>query len=346
MGTCGCLVNENNNKTDKHVNELKILNKDNPKIKSKIKPDMGKKENENKVEKNDNKLKSELEKRKILNQLKVPMNVVLEAKKSMCKIFNGYRIGTGFFMKIEDSKKYLITVEHVIPKNNDNLIIKLELYNEKMVELNLENRSIGSLKHADMTIIEIKDSDNVSKEIKFLYYDQNYLYGYQIYRDAYVFTLLNTENGLIGVTGQISNINKFEFEHNLQSKPGSGGSPIMLLNQNIDEIPVIGIHVGRNKKKDIKYGSFIGEIDKIIKPKSEICIILFISTDQLINIPIHGNIGDNFRDFEEKLFNHFPDLRNKNIYFLAEGRVVDRDKTLKNNNIKNDTTIIICINDD
>jgi len=83
-----------------------------------------------------------------------------------------------------------------------------------MIELNLQNRSIGSLKHADMTIIEIKDSDNVSNEIKFLYYDQNYLYGYQIYRDAYVFTLLNTEKGLIGVTGQISNINKYKDQRN------------------------------------------------------------------------------------------------------------------------------------
>ena len=53
MGTCGFLVNENNNKIDEHANELKILNKDNPKIKSKIKPDIGKKENENKEEKND-----------------------------------------------------------------------------------------------------------------------------------------------------------------------------------------------------------------------------------------------------------------------------------------------------
>ena len=54
MGTCGCLVNENNNKIDEHLNELKILNKDNQKIKSKIKPDIGKKENENKKEENEN----------------------------------------------------------------------------------------------------------------------------------------------------------------------------------------------------------------------------------------------------------------------------------------------------
>ena len=35
---------------------------------------------------------------------------------------------------------------------------------------------------------------------------------------------------------------------------GSSGSPIILLNDNSNDIPVIGIHIGWNKKKMINFG--------------------------------------------------------------------------------------------
>ena len=69
--------------------------------------------------------------------------------------------------------------------------------------------------------------------------------------------------------------------------------------------------------------------------------MIFISTELFINFPISGNIKDNFKDYEEKLYVQFPDLRNKNIYFLANGNIINRNESLEKNNIKNDTTIII-----
>ena len=52
-------------------------------------------------------------------------------------------------------------------------------------------------------------------------------------------------------------------------------------------------------------------------------------------------ITDNFSVLEDKLYLVFPELKNKNISFLALGNMVNRNTSLEENKIKNDTTIII-----
>ena len=48
-----------------------------------------------------------------------------------------------------------------------------------------------------------------------------------------------------------------------------------------------------------------------------------------------------FSLLEEKLYGGFPELKNKNIYFFAKGSIINRTAYLKENNIKNDTIIMI-----
>ena len=61
--------------------------------------------------------------------------------------------GTGFFMKINDSKKYLITANHNIPKDRTYEEILLEIFNEKSIILNLKDRYIKYFKEKDITLI-------------------------------------------------------------------------------------------------------------------------------------------------------------------------------------------------
>ena len=75
--------------------------------------------------------------------------------------------------------------------------------------------------------------------------------------------------------------------------------------------------------------------------KSDKCIIQFISTNQLVNVIITCKITDNFSLLEEKLYVDYPELKNKNIYFFSNGSIINRTASLKENNIKNDTTIMI-----
>ena len=82
-------------------------------------------------------------------------------------------------MKVSDNEKYLITNYHVISQNNINDDIEIEIYNEKTMKLNLNNRKIEYFpRPKDITIIEIKSNDEIYNDILFLDYDLNFKRGY------------------------------------------------------------------------------------------------------------------------------------------------------------------------
>ena len=303
----------------------------------------------------------------------IPINIILESMKSVCKIITkcGFRTtsGTGFFINISNSKKYIVTANHIIDnikQEYKNSEIEIQIYNNKKMKINLINRYYLSLRiPIDIALIEIKDTDEIYNDVTFLYYDLNYEKKYEIYKDGYIFTIehINGENAACA-SGQIIDIRDNEFSHTIPTDLGSSGCPIILLNNSINVIHVIGIHTSKDIVKLINYGTFIGEIlnkgifkneNTKIRPNCEttenskkysiiysnIIIIKFISCDQLINFPISCKITDSFSTVESKLYKEFPDLKKKNIYFLANGSFVNRKLTLKENNIKVPTSILI-----
>ena len=195
----------------------------------------------------------------LIGRKPIPLETAFNLSKSLCKIFSeekGY--GTGFFMKYNLSN-CLITANHVIDSNLINKNIEIELYNKNKynIELN-KNRFFKFLEELDITIIEIKDSDNI-KDIEYLYHDLNYIQGgYKQYKEIDILSL-GYPNGdkLSTGSGRIKNIiNEFEFEHDIPTQNGSSGSPIILF----DLLKVIGIHKQGDIKKNINIGTFIGEI--------------------------------------------------------------------------------------
>ena len=75
-----------------------------------------------------------------------------------------------------------------------------------------------------------------------------------------------------------------------------------------------------------------------------IIAVNFRSVDDSINYPIWGIKTDNFSTIEEKLYFEFPELRYKNIFFIANGYKINKADTLEKNKIKNGDTIIIHYN--
>ena len=199
-------------------------------------------------------------------QKSVPLDIINKVSKSICKIIisdnKGVLNGTGFFMKIDNNKKYLVTNYHAKFKNNINNDIILEIYNHKKMKLNIDNRDIKYFEsQIDIIIIEIKNDDEIYSDIEFLDYDSNYIKGYDIYKNADVFSIgYPLGNGSSYSSGKIINLNKCKFEHNISINNISSGSPIILSNNNIDLIKVIGIHKERDELKKINIGTFIGEI--------------------------------------------------------------------------------------
>ena len=189
--------------------------------------------------------------------------------KSICKISikmkdQKIKNGTGFFMNISNSIKYLITNYHVINPDLINEYIEIEIWNHKKMKLNLNNYNIKYFEDPkDITVIEIKNSDEIYIDINFLNYDRNYINGYKIYNNVDIFSLEHPlEKSAACASGKIIKIYEYEFDHNISTNNGSSGCPIILLNDNINLIQVIGIHKESDKLEKINGGTFIGEIFK------------------------------------------------------------------------------------
>ena len=177
MGTCGrgikTIDGKNNQENNQEIN--KINKEHNSKKDLKIEPKIFNgqnkiKEQENKIQKLQEEKKEKMEpKRNIMRvRLRVPLNLVNEVSKSICKISIrddfGFRTANGFFMKTIDEsrnkqekyKKYLIISEQIISKNNNYEYLELEKFNEqKKMILNLKDRHIKLLEENNLTIIEM-----------------------------------------------------------------------------------------------------------------------------------------------------------------------------------------------
>ena len=66
-----------------------------------------------------------------------------------------------------------------------------------------------------------------------------------------------------------------------------------------------------------------------------------ISIERKLNYSISCKSTDIFKDIEEKLYIEYPELKNKNLYFLANGNIINRYETLEKNKIIKNTTFLI-----
>ena len=71
-------------------------------------------------------------------------------------------------------------------------------------------------------------------------------------------------------------------------------------------------------------------------------VVHIASLDQLIHLSWVCKITDTISTIEVKLFLKYPVLKNKNFYYLANGILLDKSKTLEENKIKDDGYILIC----
>ena len=85
--------------------------------------------------------------------------------------------------------KWLLTNLHIITEDLINKEIKIILYNGSNVNIKLNKRYIHFYRKLDITAMEIKESDNIIKDIDFLEYDLSYVNGYDKYENIDAFSL-------------------------------------------------------------------------------------------------------------------------------------------------------------
>ena len=180
--------------------------------------------------------------------------IILEQMKNcVCKIHIEGKKGTGFFIKIpynEKKLRLLITNNHVIDEKDliiDN-VINISLNNEKeFKEIKIDSkRKKYTNEKLDVTIIEIKDEDNInnflSLDNKIMNADINKYNN--IYKNESIY-ILNYINGKEIYTsyGLLRNVEENKIFHKCNTDTGSSGSPIILLKNN----KVIGVHYAGSK---------------------------------------------------------------------------------------------------
>ena len=179
--------------------------------------------------------------------------ILEQMEKNICKIFVEKDQGTGFFCKIpligdNASLHVLISNNHII--NRESLYkkdSKISLYIEEKMKIkiiDLNNRIKYTNENYDISIIEIKESDEI----------QNYLEIDDIimkeisdnknrndkYIDKTIYTIQYPEGELSVSYGVLSSIfldKEYNFLHKCNTKKGSSGSPVLNMNNK-----VIGIH--------------------------------------------------------------------------------------------------------
>ena len=198
----------------------------------------------------------------------IPDSSVKEIFNSIVKIKTDSCSATGFFLKIKIRDKELnclITNCHVISQIDVFCEEEIYIYYgskskeiTKVITLNSNERYIRCFDEPkDITVIEIKNYDYIPDH-KFLLPDLDYKNGYSKYYNEKLY--LAGYPGVDGIhngerhisSGRIFEIysNNIEFDHTLNTKCGSSGSPICLLSNG----KVIGVN--KAHKLDTPYGNF------------------------------------------------------------------------------------------
>ena len=247
---------------------------------------------------------------------------------SIVKIVMGNNLqGTGFFMKINIKGKQvncLFTCNHVINEKNieaeetfDIFYGKINQEINKKIKLNKKVRMIKTFEPPkDITLVEIIESDLIPDN-KYLFPDYNYKNGFEYYKGknfymaGYPKSIEKNDERCI-CSGRINEINGFDFEHTLDSRSSSSGSPICL----IDNKCVVGIHKQGDRYRPVNYGTFLG-------------IIL----DNLQNNEAKNIIEENEEhEFHFKNIKNISQIKNKeniqSILLLDEKYISGKDKFL------------------
>ena len=232
--------------------------------------------------------------------------ILEQMKKCICKITIDKEKGTGFFCKIPFPDKnnmipVFITNNHVINKLDEKIVIYIEEECEERKILINNDRMIymSNDKKYDITIVEIKEEDNIKN---YLELDDNIIEDIlkneiniknAKYIDNKVYAIQYPDGNLSVSYGLIQAIfeeRKYEFQHKCSTMFGSSGSPILNLKSN----KLIGIH--KHWATNFNIATFLNEpINEFIKNN--------------IKNKIDNNYNCHFNEIESKKINNETKLK-------------------------------------
>ena len=301
-----------------------------------------------------------------------------QIKKSICTIvFSKNTKCTGFLIKLKKNGQNffcLMTKEHFIQYVLNNKIILVdEIYvtydeGKKTNTINLESnkrfvKNFSGL-GADITVIEIFPSDNISeKYLSLPDLESRDKLNELINKDI---TIIQSSAEINALNIRINNINKNEFTFLENGISFVEGSPIVLKNN----YGVIGIYQGKKIDTNENYANFIEPIVKFFDffpenlitdgsglyvssgysfgSSGTIAIIKvnFMNVERKVNIELISKSDEKFSIVVNKFYERCPFLGNNNCTFMHNGEIMDQNLTMEQNNCKSDVKIEVLFNED
>ncbi len=98
--------------------------------------------------------------------------------------------------------------------------------------------------------------------------------------------------------------------------------------------------MNKNQVEIINKGNYTGEF--FTKDGEKIIAVNFVSIafSEIANYNLICKENDLFLSLEKRLYKEFPQIKNK-VFFMCNASIIDKNKTLKENGIKNNSLVSI-----
>ena len=89
------------------------------------------------------------------------------------------------------------------------------------------------------------------------------------------------------------------------------------------------------------FNNLQNEYNNLKESNKKLISVIFISTNQAIHCSIICKSDDSFSNIENSLYEEYPEYKNKNNIFTANGNQINKNLTLSENNITNNSVITL-----
>ena len=122
------------------------------------------------------------------------------------------------------------------------------------------------------------------------------------------------------------------------------------INENLQNQININNKSSNNNSQMNRISELEDEIKKLktyfLSPGDKLISIKLISVDQKVNFSTFAKVNDKFRKIEDIVYEKYPEYQEYENFFLVNGKKVNRNKTLEENNIKDKDVLTLSKIDD
>ena len=241
--------------------------------------------------------------------------------------------------------------KNFISNKNENKYINA--YNSNKYEnyfINQNNDEKNENKQINSYISNKNENENENKYINFYNNNknENKKTTYNINEDKYIISY-NSNINENKYKRSNSNVNEKKYFKYYTSYKKNSSNINSKQDNNENNYKKLMNELAEERKKNLKLIEELNlekdKVKELADIENQILAINFISVDQKVHYPMACKKDDKFSQIEEKLFNEYPNYKNCNTFFTTNGKIIDREKTLKENGIKTGDTIILNLNE-